>query len=245
MDKPNPSGILTAIVAAIVIFIAAIFLPKLLFTNKIAALAATQATELILALVAVLIFGRGKFSEYGFRKSKLDLPTSTSFLRWIPAGLLALGVGAVATLIIASTGSSGNPLVRQLSFPQMILFVWIFSSTIEEIFTRGFLQGHLMRAMDIAKRVPILKVSYPTLISALFFSMMHLVIIMHGADALTVVIILIFTFTLGLIAGNQRAKTGSLFPAIGAHLLGNIGGLIGGIIYGIYIILTGGKIPGM
>jgi len=245
MDKPSTSRILTAIAVATVIFFAAIFLPKLLFTNKIAALAATQATELILALFAILIFGKGKFSEYGFRKSKLEIPASSSFMRWIPAGLLALGVGAVATLIIASTGSSGNPLVRQLTFPQMILFVWINSSIIEEIFTRGFLQGHLMKAMDNAKKVPVLRVSYPTLISALFFSLMHLVIIMQGADAVTVIIILFFTFTLGLIAGNQRAKTGSLIPAIGAHMLGNIGGLVGGIIYGIYIILTGGKIPGM
>ncbi len=245
MNKPNTSGILTAIVAAVIIFLVAIFLPKVLISNQITALAVTQGTELVLALLAILIIGRGKFAEYGFRKPKLDKPGLTVFMQWLLPAFIVLIVGAVASLAIAFSGGTGNPLVRQLTFPLMILFVWINSSIIEEIFTRGFLQGHLMKVMDNTVKVPILNVTYPTLISALFFSLMHLVVLMHGADAVTMVVLLLFTFTLGLLAGNQMAKTNSLIPAIGIHMLGNIGGVIGGIIYGIYTLLTGGKLPGM
>jgi len=46
-------------------------------------------------------------------------------------------------------------------------------------------------------------------------------------------------------AGYLRSSTGSLVPAIVAHFLANVGGMIGGIIYAIICILTGGSPPGM
>lgn len=244
-SRINPTGIFSAVAAAVIIFMAAVLLPKILIEDKIFALSATQVTELLLALLAILFLGKGRFAEYGFRMPRPDRPMMAAIASWIPIALLSLGVGAAASLLMLSLGGSGNPLLKQLSFLQIVLFVWINSSIIEEVFTRGFLQGHLIKSMDISKKLPVIRVDYPTLISALFFSMMHLVLILSGVDFYTVAVTLLFTFTLGLIAGTQFSRTGSLLPAIGVHILANIGGVIGGIIYAVYTILTGGELPGM
>lgn len=242
----NPHGktrIITAFAVGIFIFLMAIMLPKFFISNPIAKIATTQTLELTLALLAILIFGKGRFAEYGFCLPKLDSPLPATLMRWAIIGILALLLGALATAAILITGAVGNPIVKQLTFPQIILFVWLFSSAIEEIFTRGFLQGHLAKAIDSSKFIPFLRVDVPTFLSALFFACMHLSLIQSGADLKTVIIILIFTFSLGLLAGHLRSKTGSLLPAIGVHILANIGGVIGGIVYGIISIINGGHFP--
>ncbi|MCX6826909.1 MAG: CPBP family intramembrane metalloprotease, partial [candidate division Zixibacteria bacterium] len=162
---------------------------------------------------------------------------------WVLIGLIAMAIGGMATLAILISGAAGNPLVKQLTFPQIILFVWVLSSTIEEIFTRGFIQSNLAKGMDISKRVPFLRVDFPTFIGAAVFALMHLVLWLSGTDLKTMLITILFTFSLGLLAGHQRAKSGSLIPAIGVHMLANIGGLIGGIIYAVVTFLASGKLP--
>jgi len=152
-------------------------------------------------------------------------------------------LGALATVALLVTGAAGNPIARQLTFPQIILFVWIFSSTIEEIFTRGFLQGHLSRFIETGRTISLLKVNIPALIGALFFSLMHLSLIASGVDLKTIIILLIFTFSVGLLAGKLRAETRSLIPAVGVHMLANIGGVIGGIVFSIISFIVTGKIP--
>jgi membrane protease YdiL (CAAX protease family) len=77
----------------------------------------------------------------------------------------------------------------------------------------------------------------------LFFGAMHLVLLLAGADIQTTAIIVIFTFSLGLLAGHQRAKSGSLIPAIVLHALANVGGILGGIVYVLITIVTTGKLP--
>ena len=240
-----PGRFMTALGVAIIIFLVAILLPKLLLTGKVVPLLTTQATELVLSLGAIMILGKGRFSDFGFRRPGPDHLSRSPLARWIPAGLGALALGASATGAVLISGAAGNPFIGQLTFPQIILFVWIFSSIIEEIFTRGFLQGYLSSATTVSVRLLFFRVDLPTLISALFFACMHLVLLLRGADVRTMVIILAFTFSLGLMAGHQRAKTGSLIPAIGVHMLANIGGVIGGMVYAIITIMTGGTLPQM
>jgi len=243
--RSKASGLTTALAVAIVIFIIAIILPKFLISDTVTAILSTQGLELVLALLAIFILGKGKFGEYGFRAPRPAQGVSGIWGHWVLSGLAALAAGAVATMIIAFAGASGNPIMKSLSIPQMILIVWVFSSTIEEVFTRGFLQSHLAKAIDSGKSIPLLRVDIPTLISAVFFACMHLSLLFIGADYTTIIVILLFTFSVGLLAGHQRSRTGSLYPAIGIHMLANIGGVIGGVIFGIYTILTGGKLPGM
>ncbi|MFH1699682.1 MAG: CPBP family intramembrane glutamic endopeptidase [Candidatus Zixiibacteriota bacterium] len=144
---------------------------------------------------------------------------------------------------IFALGGNGNPLVKSLTFLQIVLFVWIFSSIIGEVFTRGFLRGHLSVLSGKYFRLLFVRIELPVLISALFFACMHFVLLFAGVDATTMVVVFFFTLSIGLMAGHLRAKTGSLIPAIAVHILANIGGAIGGIIYTIVNYLITGKLP--
>ena len=234
-----------ALLVAAVIFSAAVLLPKFLVSNLVLRLATTQGLELSLSMAAVAWLGKGRFFEYGFRLPSENRPETTGKRHWLAFGLGALVLGIIASVVMMFSGGGGNPLIKKLTFPQVILFVWILSSTIEELFTRGFVQSHLEHLGHVRVWLAGLKVPLPILISACVFACMHLVLLLSGADLTTVVIILLFTFSVGLLAGYQRAITGSLIPAIGVHMLANIGGVIGGVIYAIVRIMTGGPLPQM
>jgi membrane protease YdiL (CAAX protease family) len=228
---------------AIVIYVIAVIMPKFVLDGIVAKVLTTQGLEVGLSIVAIAIFGKGRFRDYGFRLPQAGYFSAEGLARLLWPILGALAVGAVASLSVMISGGGGNPLVKQLSFPQIILFVWIFSSIIEEVFTRGFLQSHLAGGLP-AERLPIIGVSRATLISALFFAAMHLSLIAIGVDVASIFVTLAFTFCLGLLCGHQREKSGSLLPAIGLHMLGNIGGFIGGILYLLFTVLTSGTPPG-
>ncbi len=244
MKDSSAARIATALVVAAIIFGIATMVPKLLVTALVARIACTQALELGLALLAIAILGHGRFRDYGFRVPQPDRPTGAALLRWIPIGLLALGIGAVTSVVVLATHAIGNQLLKELKIWQVILFVWLFSSTIEEIFTRGFLQSHIALgiAADPSARPP--RIGAPAWISAAAFASMHLILLTSGVELKSVVIILSFTFSLGLLAAQQRARTGSLVPAIGVHMLGNVGGMVGGIIYSVISVLSGHGMPG-
>ena len=74
---------------------------------------------------------------------------------------------------------------------------------------------------------------------------MHLVLLLSGVDLVTIVMILLFTFSIGLMAGHYRSKTMSLIPAIVVHILANVGGMIGGVLYTLAYFLINGKLPGV
>ncbi|HOD65348.1 MAG TPA: CPBP family intramembrane metalloprotease [candidate division Zixibacteria bacterium] len=234
----------TGLTVALAIAVAAVILPKLALSGAVARILTTQALELGLSLGAIAVFGRGRFANYGFRLPRPDRHWSAALAGWMPIGLTALGLGTLATAAMLACGGKGNPLVRELTFPQVILFVWIFSSTIEEVFTRGFLQSHIASAGEPRLGPRFLRIGRAALISAAFFAAMHLVLLLSHTDAVTVVIILLFTFSVGLLAAHQRERTGSLVPAIGVHMLANVGGVFGGIVYAIIAMLSGGAVPG-
>jgi len=243
MFSKNASRIVTTVLVGVLIFVASIVLPKLLVSQGVSSLLTTQGLELVLALLAIGIVGKGRFSDYGFRLPRIASFSLWVLLKWVLIALAAIGMGAVATLAISLSGSSGSPIVKQLSFPQIVLFIWVFSSIIEEILTRGFIQGHLSPLNEVSVRVLLFRVSLPTLIGALFFGAMHIVLLLSGADILTTVIVVVFTFSLGLLAGHQRDKSGSLIPAIILHALANMGAVVGGIVFVLITIVTTGKLP--
>ncbi|MEW6411905.1 MAG: CPBP family intramembrane glutamic endopeptidase [Candidatus Zixiibacteriota bacterium] len=238
MSINQASRVLSALSIAVAIFLVAIVLPRMIFESGPARLATTQGLELILSLVAIAVLGKGKFSEYGFCLPK-------GGYQWMLIAATAPLLGIAATIAVLGLGGSGSPVAKSLTFPQIVLFVWILSSTIEEVFTRGFLQGHLAPLSGRYLEFPLFKIEIPVLVSAVFFSAMHLVLAFSGADAVTTVVTLLFTFAIGLIAGHLRSLTGSLIPAIVVHMLANIGGMIGGILYAVFCMLTGRPLPGV
>ena len=242
MDSNTNSRVIVALVVAIGIFFLAVVLPKLLLSSAVPTLATTQALELLLSLLAIAILGRRRFADYGFCLPNRGV-TSPNKKRWVGISLTAPLLGIAATSAILVLGGKGNPIVRSLTLPQIILFIWVFSSAIEEVFTRGFLQGHLSGLSGRYANLLLFRVELPVLISALFFASMHLVLLYVGADAITTSVTLLFTFSIGLMAGHLRARTGSLIPAIVVHMLANFGGMIGGIIYTFINFLITGELP--
>ena len=167
------------------------------------------------SVLIALILTKGKLKDYGFTKGKFQL-TGRLFLWIIPTAILSV-VGFIAS-------RSGQDVKESfgLSYFQDIIFVWIYASITEEIFTRGLLQSFLSPltryGISLSKK---LRLSLPVLFSGLFFGMMHMVAIDKMGPP-----VIVFTSALGIIAGYYREKTESLIPAIIIHALFNIGGML-------------------
>ena len=55
--------------------------------------------------------------------------------------------------------------------------------------------------------------------------------------------LVVATTLLGLHTAWARAASGSLFPAVGAHVAFNVGGVAGGVVYTIARAITTGELP--
>ena len=169
----------------------------------------------IFSILIIIILAKGKIGEYGFTRDKFRL-TGKIFLWVIPTALLSV-MG-----FFASRGGQDVKEVLEFSYLEDIIFVWIYASVCEEVFTRGLLQSFLSPlaryGIKLSKR---LRLSLPVLFSGLFFGMMHIVAINKLGPS-----VILFASALGIVAGYYREKTESLIPAIIIHALFNIGGML-------------------
>jgi membrane protease YdiL (CAAX protease family) len=244
-ESSGVETIVTALVVAAAIAVVAIVLPRIVSSVLGLRIVTTQLIQLFLPLLAILVLGGGDFAAYGFRMPDREIMQAKGTPRWWLWGPGAFLLGMAATFVMLLSGGGGNPLVKELSFFQIVLFVWISASIVEEILTRGFLQGHLLRARSMTRDIKPIGLNLSALVSAVFFAAMHLVLLVSGVDFASLIVTLFFTFSLGLISGQLRYRTGSLLPSVLVHMLANIGGVGGGIIYAIITILTGGTLPNM
>jgi membrane protease YdiL (CAAX protease family) len=136
--------------------------------------------------------------------------------------LPGLILGALATASVRLAGGAGIPALKKMGLLGIIGTVWILSSVAEEIFVRGWFQTWVarIRGEDGAA---------VRWLSASLFSAMHLTLFFRGADPPTARVIVVATFALGYCCAWLRQRSGSLRPAIAAHVAFNIGGLLAGI----------------
>jgi len=169
----------------------------------------------ILSILMTILLTQGKIGKYGFTKGKFRL-TPRIFLWAIPTAVLSV-MG-----FFASRAGQDVKEVLELSYLEDIIFLWIYASICEEIFTRGLLQSFLSPltgyGIKLSKR---LRLSLPVLFSGLFFGMMHIVAINKLGPS-----VIVFASALGIVAGYYREKTESLIPAIIIHALFNVGGML-------------------
>jgi membrane protease YdiL (CAAX protease family) len=173
----------------------------------------THSFMWLLSVLIIILLTKGKMARYGFSKGRFRL-TGKIFLWVIPMAILSV-IGFMAT----RSGAEVRPGLG-LSHLQSIVFIWIYASIAEEVFTRGLLQSFLSPlvryGIDLSKK---LRLSLPVLFSGLYFGLMHIVAIEKmGAP------VIVFAAFLGIVAGYYREKTESLMPAIIVHALFNIGG---------------------
>jgi len=109
------------------------------------------------------------------------------------------------------------------SAPNFLITVAFFASICEEIFYRGLIYSFLAPLAALRFKFFKIYVSLPVAVSGLMFGLGHLCLL--GRMNLAMVNgILISATLLGFIAGYYREKTGSLLPAIAAHITFNLVG---------------------
>ena len=172
----------------------------------------------LLSVIIIFILTKGKLRDYGFTKGDFHL-TPKIFLWVVPTGILSV------LTFVGSRLAGEIEEANALLYLQDILFIWIYSSICEEIFTRGLLQSFLSPLTKygfmLAKKW---RISLPVLFSGLYFGAMHIVLFKRIGPA--VIVVMTMAAGLGIVAGYHREKTESLIPAIIIHGLFNVGGAL-------------------
>ena len=176
----------------------------------------SHTTMWFVSLILILIISKGKLRTYGFCIGR-GYRLATMFILGTATGIALEG-------ILKAIPNGASSLQLNYTFGQTVLFVWLYASFSEEIFTRGLIQGFLSSLSQCRISFSRVQISLPVLVSALFFGLMHLAILTTGVAWLPVLCYVVFASVLGIIAGYQREQTGSIVPAIIVHMFGNIGG---------------------
>jgi membrane protease YdiL (CAAX protease family) len=170
------------------------------------------------SLVLCWLLWRGDRKGCGLQKPKQ--PLSPAVLLW--SIVLGATSGVLHVLLPGAEGSAASGFTLW----QIVLFIWLYASFSEELLTRGLMQAYLA---PLAERVITIfrwRIGLPVVVAALFFAAMHLALLTTGMSPAKVGNIVIFATVLGLIAGCERERTGSLWPAVTVHALFNVGGTI-------------------
>lgn len=177
-----------------------------------------QLTMGLLALVIMLVLGRGRLRGFGFCRG-----SHFPIFKVLLAVLIVEVIIALAFLPFPTPGE--GHFADDFSFWQIVLGVWIVASTMEEVVDRGMFQSFLEPLAGCRLKLPRVALSVPVIAGAVVFSASHLPLLLMGIDPTLGTQILISTFALGLIAGYFREATGSLWLAVIAHSFANIVGM--------------------
>jgi membrane protease YdiL (CAAX protease family) len=82
-----------------------------------------------------------------------------------------------------------------------------------------------------------------TIWSAALFGSMHFSLVFAGIDLPSFAVILASVTPLGYVCAVARARSGSLVPAIAAHVGFNVGGFFGALAYAITYRVATGHLP--
>jgi membrane protease YdiL (CAAX protease family) len=174
----------------------------------------------------MLIISKGRLPRYGFRLSgiaALKMPLISAAIIALVVLLFFLLLGSIAGLSPSDTSALPG---ADMSFLQVIIFIWLYASVCEEILFRGLIQTLLSPLKERGLKIFGVDLSVPVIIAALLFGLMHLALLSAGADLYSVLTITLSGVVLGIIAGYYREKLDSLILAILVHMVFNIWGTI-------------------
>jgi membrane protease YdiL (CAAX protease family) len=194
--------------------------------------AVTQGLMAVVALGAMAELGR-PFGEFGFRR---PAPAKGHFMLWG----LALGIASTGVMLALGLRGMGARLAAY-GLPGMVLWIWLISSIVEEVFCRGWFQSLVA---GVGESDPHSERTRAAVIwSAALFGTMHLSLLFAGVEIAAVVVIVLSVTALGYVCSAARARTGSLRPAIAAHVMFNVGGFLAGVICAIAYCAATGRLP--
>lgn len=216
----NPSvQIVKVLLLSLLIFflsgISSEFLTKFTHFSEVVEDEYFQIFLLLFSIVFSLLFSKGMLSHYGFK-----IPIKGYYFK---IALIILAIETISSICLSFITIDGAAhFASNYTFFRTVLSIWIIASVSEEVFTRGFVQSYLHDFTDKGITIFRIFISLPVIVGACVFMAIHIPLIMEGIDHVLYILILLSTFTLGIVAGYFREKTGSLLPAIFAHMCANI-----------------------
>ena len=192
---------------------------------------------LIVAALAIWrLLGRS-FSAMGWQKARW---WSRSYLPWLLLAVVSMMAGSVVVILLGVR----HPVASQMTFVQIIVFVWILSSFSEEIYVRGLVQSWIANdEKDVASTDSLLDPSIVA--SALLFGALHVSLLWTPLGMWGGLAIVLATLGVGYACAVLRARSRSLWPAIACHVIGNVAGIPGGILGMIVYRLVYGHFPAL
>lgn len=169
---------------------------------------------MLIASLGIMMLSSQRWGDWG-----LQLPRSFSWPTLVATSLgVATACAAIMNIVIKDECME---FIKQLSFVQVVLVVFIYAPLCEELFCRGLLFKLVSSGYERVKLM-----SAPVLFPAIFFAATHLIVKSQGISWLYVGLIVGYAFVCGLVTGYYRALTASVVPSIVAHSLFNITGYI-------------------
>lgn len=228
--KKNES-VIYGLIITVVIYFTAIFVGNKFQLNIdfIADTFGTHTTMFLLSIIAISVFKNS--ANYS-----ISLPKFNQILKPILFAVLVnivINVSMnIVTKILGGTVEL-HPYLAKMTPMQVFVFVFIYASIAEELLFRGFLLNILKPLKNFGITILKRKISISVIISALAFGLAHLILIRTGVGVIFLIRIVIFTTTIGLIAGYYQEKHDNNAFAIIVHMAGNSIAVIGAIIISI------------
>lgn len=189
-----------------------------------------------IALIAITFAAWGgsrrPWSQLGLCRGK----RGTRIAPW--AALACLSMAAASAAMILT--DSRHPMLRELTFPQIVVSIWLLSSVAEELLVRGLLQGWISPTDEAS---PLSAHRAAVVCSASAFAAMHLPLMWNGAGLVGGGVLVAATFGVGYACAMVRAQTGSLLLPVLLHVAANVTAPIGGIAGVVAYRLMHGHMP--
>jgi membrane protease YdiL (CAAX protease family) len=221
----NPLAVFgLALAVFVAAFLATWALPESVTTRYPWARQAMSQGLMLAIAFGAMVASKRPLAEFGFRR---PAPAKGHFKLWS----LALGAACTGVMLAFGLQGPGDDLAAS-GVLWFVLLTWIVSPLVEEIFCRAWFQT--LAGADTPAAV---------LWSAALFGAMHLVLLFSDMQVAAIVVIVLSVTGLGFVCATARARTGSLRPAIFAHMLFNVGGVLAGVIYTIIYRVATGQMP--
>lgn len=220
----NSRKLLIGLVITLIIYLVAVTFGKKIHIDNDFFLASfgTHTIMFVLSVLAIYLFKKEVNYKLKFPKiSTIFKPFIIALITTILINIITVGL----TKILGAKVDT-HPIFEGSSGWQILIFVFFYASISEELLFRGFLLNFIEKYRSNGITIFKKKVSYPVIISGFAFGLAHLILLFGDVNGLFVVRIVIFTTSLGILAGYYQEKYDNNAYAILVHMTGNLMGVI-------------------